>query len=432
MKSISLIVMSVISLMCMPVYSQEFDKHFSDSTLRIDYIFGGKAGGEDHYCSLLLDGMSRTSGWAGRRHNLSAMPLRGNGRIVMTDPQTSDTIYVTSFSTLFQEWYSTPEAQRTPKAFENTFLVPMPKRPADVSVELYGVDGHMMGMTRHTVNPADILIADRSGAEVSPFRYIHKGGDASEVIDVAILAEGYTPDESEKFYKDARVAVDAILSHEPFRSRAKDFNFIAVAAPSADSGVSVPRLGEWKSTAVGSNFSTFYADRYLTTGNVKRIHDCLTGIPYEHIIILANTTEYGGGGIYNFYTLTTAGHSSFRPVVVHEFGHSFGGLGDEYFYEGDDMSDPVYVPGVEPWEQNLTTLTDFASKWQDMLAPGTPVPTSPADAKAYPVGVYEGGGYQFKGVFRPADDCRMRTNTAPSFCPVCIRAIDRIIDFYVK
>lgn len=431
MKTFSLIFASLFFIVPGHVYSQDFYKHFADSTLRLDYIFGGKAG-QDAGCTLLFDGASRTAGWAGRRHNLSVVPLRGNGRIVMTDAQTADTIYVTSFSTLFQEWYSTPEAVRTAKAFENTFLVPMPKGPTDVSVELYGVDGRIMGSMTHMIDPGDILIADKSALAAAPHRYIHKGGDPSGAIDVAILAEGYTQTETEKFYNDARTAVGAILSHEPFSSRTKDFNFVAVAAWSADSGVSVPRLNEWKSTAVGSNFSTFYSDRYLTTGNVKAIHDCLVNIPYEHIIILANTTEYGGGGIYNFYTLTTAGHTNFKPVVVHEFGHSFGGLADEYFYEDDNMADPMYINGVEPWEQNLTTLTDFASKWQDMLAHSTPVPTSTTDAERYPVGVYEGGGYQFKGVYRPADDCRMRTNTAPAFCPVCTRAINRIIDFYVK
>lgn len=430
MKSLHFILLAIAAI-ATPAHAVDFGKHFADSTLRLDYIFGGKAG-EDAVCNIMLDGAVRTPGWAGRRHNLSSVPLRGNGRIVMTDPETADTIYTTSFSTLFQEWYSTPEASRVAKAFENTFLVPMPKAPATVSVELYGTNDSIMGRMSHTIDPADVLIADKSGVAPKPYRYIHKGGNPADVIDVAILAEGYTAAEAEKFYADAQTAVDAILSHEPFRSRAKDFNFVAVAAPSHDSGVSVPRLGEWKSTAVGSNFSTFYADRYLTTGHVKDIHDNLVNIPYEHIIILANTTEYGGGGIYNFYTLTTAGHSNFRPVVVHEFGHSFGGLADEYFYEDDDMSDPIYFKGIEPWEPNLTTLTDFASKWQDMLAPSTPVPTSPDDASKYPVGVYEGGGYQFKDVYRPADDCRMRTNTSPAFCPVCTRAIGRLIDFYVK
>lgn len=183
---------------------------------------------------------------------------------------------------------------------------------------------------------------------------------------------------------------------------------------------------------MGSNFSTFYSDRYLTTANVKRIHDCLVNIPYEHVVILANTPEYGGGGIYNFYTLTTAGHENFRPVVVHEFGHSFGGLADEYFYDDDDLATAMYRTDVEPWEQNLTTLADFPSKWQDMLAPSVTVPTPAQGASVHQVGAYEGGGYQSKGVYRPAIDCRMRTNTAKGFCPVCTRAISRLIDFYIK
>ena len=418
---------------CAQAENNDFDKHFADSTLRLDYIFGGVVG-EDGVirCNLYYDGATRTAGWAGRRHNLKSVPLRGNGRIIVRDAESADTLYMTSFSTLFQEWFTTPESTQRPMSFESSFLVPLPHAKALVDVELNNNRGEEMGRMTHQIDPSDILIADRSSVTPNPHKYLHKGANADHAIDVAILAEGYTTDEADKFYDNARVAVEAILSHEPFKSRADDFNFVAVAAPSVDSGVSVPRLGDWKNTAVGSNFSTFYSNRYLTTGNVKKIHECLINIPYEHIIILANTTEYGGGGIYNLYTLTTAGHANFRPVVVHEFGHSFGGLADEYFYENDDMSEPTYVTGTEPWEQNLTTLTDFASKWQDMIPAGTPMPTSPADAAKYPVGLYEGGGYQFHGVYRPADDCRMRTNTCPSFCPVCTRALDRLIDFYVK
>lgn len=433
MKNVALALALAAASLTVGAQAQDFDKHFADSTLRLDYIFGGVVGEDGAIrCGLYYDGAARTPGWSGRRHNLNKVPLRGNGRIVVRDAATSDTIYMTSFSTLFQEWFTTPESTERPMSFENSFLVPLPHSKAIVDVELTNVRGEEMGRMSHPIDPNDILIVDRSNIAPNPHKYIHKGANADRAIDVAILAEGYTSEEADKFYADAATAVDAILSHEPFKSRADDFNFVAVAAPSADSGVSVPRLGEWKTTAVGSNFSTFYSKRYLTTGNVKKIHECLTNIPYEHIIILANTPEYGGGGIYNLYTLTTAGHENFCPVVVHEFGHSFGGLADEYFYENDDMSEPAYVSGIEPWEQNLTTMTDFASKWQDMLPAGIPVPTSPDDAAKYPVGVYEGGGYQFHGVFRPADDCRMRTNTAAAFCPVCTRTIDRLIDFYVK
>ena len=161
------------------------------------------------------------------------------------------------------------------------------------------------------------------------------------------------------------------------------------------------------------------------------VHDCLTNIPYEHIIILANTDEYGGGGIYNLYTLTTAGHKQFRPVVVHEFGHSFGGLADEYFYGNDDPMENLFPDGTEPWEQNITTLTDFDAKWADMIPASVPQPTPPSMAAECPVGLYEGGGYRTYGVYRPAADCRMRTNTSSGFCPVCVRAIERIIDFHL-
>lgn len=147
------------------------------------------------------------------------------------------------------------------------------------------------------------------------------------------------------------------------------------------------------------------------------MHDILAGIPYEHIIILANTDTYGGGGIYNSYTLTTAHHNLFGPVVVHEFGHSFGGLADEYAY--DDQFVEYYYPDTEPWEQNITTKADFSSKWKDLYDQGV-------------AGLVEGGGYQTKGVWRPCEDCRMRTNTAEAFCPVCQRAIERIIRFYTE
>ena len=156
----------------------------------------------------------------------------------------------------------------------------------------------------------------------------------------------------------------------------------------------------------------------------------MAGIPYEHIIILANTDVYGGGGIYNSYTQTTAHHPMFKPVVVHEFGHSFGGLADEYFYDDDVMTD-TYPLDVEPWEQNISTRVNFASKWKDMLPSGTPILTPIAEKKKYPVGVYEGGGYSAKGIYRPAYDCRMKTNEYPEFCPVCQRAIRRMIEFYV-
>ena len=386
-----------------------YEDHFQENTLRVDYIFSGT----DKTCDIALGELKRLDGWAGRRVNMTEVPLRGNGQLLMTDAASGDTLYRMSFCTLFQEWQATEEATRVRRSFENVFLLPMPAKPANIEVKLFDFHENVAGRMTHTVDPSDILI--RPVKVETPYRELLHSGDPKEKIDVAIMAEGYTEAEMDIFYRDAQATVDALLSHEPFASMKDRFNIVAVASPSQDSGVSVPREGKWCRTAVDSHFDTFYSDRYLTTLHLSQMHDALSGLPYEHIIILANTDTYGGGGIYNSYTLTTAHHSAFAPVVVHEFGHSFGGLTDEYAY--DDQYVEYYYPDIEPWEQNITTMADFSKKWKDLYEQGV-------------VGLVEGGGYQTKGVWRPQENCRMRTNAAPAFCPVCQRALRQIIDFY--
>ena len=217
-------------------------------------------------------------------------------------------------------------------------------------------------------------------------------------------------EEMKEFYEYVDIAVEAMFAHEPFSSFRDRFNIVAVESPSVESGVSIPKNGIWKNTAFSSHFSTFYSDRYLTTLHLKDVHNALAGIPYEHIIILANSDEYGGGGIYNSYNMTSTKHKWYRPVVVHEFGHSFAGLADEYEY-GDENHE-TYPLDVEPWEKNITTKVD-------------------AD-KAALLGKFEGGGYSTTGVFRAYEDCRMRTNQNPEFCPVCCEAVADIIRFYTE
>ena len=425
MKRLFLIQFLLIAL-CMSNHAQEFTAFFEEKSLRMDYLFTGDATTQE----ISLDKLSSWEGWAGRKHRLGELPLEGNGQVEVSDEATGQIIYRTSFSSLFSEWLSTDEAQTTRRSFEATFLVPYPKQPVKVKVSLLNARHEVMSAMTHRVDPKDILI-HAMGQRITPHKYLLKSGNPDRCVDVAICAEGYTADEMELFYKDAQVACDALFDHEPFKSMKSRFNIVAVASPSLDSGVSVPRLGEWKQTAFGSHFSTFYSDRYLTTLQVKSIHDALAGIDYEHIIILANTDEYGGGGIYNSYTLTTAHHPMFRPVVVHEFGHSFGGLADEYFYDNDVMTD-TYPLDIEPWEQNITTQVNFDSKWKDMLPKGTPNPTPINQKEKYPVGVFEGGGYSAKGIYRPAYNCLMRTNENPEFCPVCQRALRRLIEFYTE
>ena len=385
--------------------------HAQNQTLRVNYTFSGN----NKESRIYLDDLNVIDGWYGRRVNLKDLYLEGNGQITMTDAATGDTLFRNSFSTLFQEWQNTEEATQVDRSFENVYLLPMPSAKAVVEVKLTDNYNKVVATLRHTVDPEYILIR-KIGKNPPVWKYLHQGGSPEKCIDVVIVPEGYTADEMELFYKDAAIAVNSMLSHEPFKTMQDRFNILAVELASKDGEVSVPKEGLWTETALSSSFSTFYSDRYLTTLRLRQLHDKLAGIPYEHIIILANTDVYGGGGIFNSYTLTTAHHAQFAPVVVHEFGHSFGGLADEYFY--DDQYEQYYNSETEPWEPNITTKVDFDSKWKDMMP-------DKAD-------LYEGGGYMSKGVWRGSFDCRMKTNKYPEFCPVCQRSLERIIRFYTE
>ena len=411
------------------VWAQDFNDYFVDKTLRIDYLFTGN----EQKQQIVLDGLVSLPQWAGRRHHLAELPLDGNGKVTVRDKATNKVIYRTSFSSLFQEWIREDEAKTLTRGYENTFLVPFPKQKVVITTELTDNRREVSATFTHEVDPTDILIHDLGVKSVTPHRYLQKGGNSADCIDVAIMAEGYTREEMDLFYEDANKACKALFNHAPFKENKQKFNIVAVASPSKDSGVSIPRDNVWKETAVGSHFDTFYSERYLTTRSVKAIHNWLAGIPYEHIIILANTDTYGGGGIYNSYTLTTTHNPMFEPVVVHEFGHSFGGLADEYAYLAEPST--LFPLDVEPWEQNITTLVNFDEKWADMVSKGIPIPTpvETEESKKYnKVGLYEGGGYSLKGIYRPTTECRMKINEAPQFCPVCQRALQRIIDFYTK
>ena len=419
----------VLCLGAATAFAQEFDKWFTDKTLRLDYTFSGSSAEQRIY----VDQLNVMPGWYGKRSRLADVPLEGNGQITVRSHRTGDVLYRNSFSTLFQEWLSYDEAKTISKSFENVFLVPMPKDTVDVTVELRNNRRQVMASLTHTVVPTDILIRRIGQKDVTPYVTLQKAKNPEKCIHIAFVAEGYTEAEMDTYIKDTREAIDAMFAHEPFKSRKADFNIVAVKSPSAESGTSEPSKGIWKNTALHSHFDTFYSDRYLTTLSLKELHNWLAGTPYEHIIILVNTDKYGGGGIFNSYVLSMTHHELYRPVVVHEFGHSFGGLGDEYAYEQEAI--PMYPHDVEPWEPNLTTLANFHGKWENLIKKSTPVPTPLSkDQKTIEnrVGVFEGAGYSLKGVYRGVQDCRMRTNQNPEFCAVCRQALTKLIDFYTK
>ena len=384
----SILLLTCILLATFSVVAQQFDDFFDGRTLRLDYVFAGNHDVQQIY----LEQMYVTPQWAGRKSRLADVPLKGNGQIQVKDHATGQVLFVHTFSTLFQEWLATEEATRVSKAFATSYNVPMPKNSVDITVSLLDFHGKVVTNLTHTVDPADILIR-HIGDNGIPFHYIWKGTtlpvgkkatdqpgqrdykptegpldgepDITQCIDLAIVAEGYTRAQMGKFYSDCQRVVDALFAHEPFTSMKDRFNVVAVAAESLTSGPSVPHLGRWSATPVGTHYDTFYSDRYLMTQDIHRLYDVLSGVPFEHIIVLVNSDTYGGGGIYNQITVTTSDHPTFHQVLVHEFGHAYAGLGDEYFY--DDAYESMYPADTEPWEPNLTTLVDFQSKWADML-----------------------------------------------------------------
>ena len=421
-----LLILAVAAMLTVAAQAQDFEKYFNNQTLRIDYTFSGNVQRQDIY----VDKLNKMPGWYGKKKHLADVPVEGNGQIIVKDHSTQLVIYRNSFSTLFQEWLSYDEAKKEKKSFENVFLVPFPKQTVDITVNLYNNRRQVMTTLTHQVNPDDILIRRLGDKLRAPFITLQEATDTNRCIHIAYVAEGYRQEEMGTFINDAKLAMEALFSHEPYKQMKDRFNLIAVMSPSAESGTSEPSKGIWKNTALSSHFDTFYSDRYLTTLNLKDLHNWLAGTPYEHIIVLVNTEKYGGGGILNSYNLSMAHHPKFRPVVVHEFGHSFAGLGDEYAYENEAI--PMYPSDVEPWEPNLTTLKNFKGKWENMIDKNTPIPTPATKEYANKVGVYEGAGYSLNGVYRGMQDCRMRTNEYPEFCPICRQALEKLIKFYTE
>lgn len=408
--------------------AQEFDTYFRDKTLRVNFILGGTS----DETNLYIQNLNSINKWYGRRNNLDKLPVEGNAQFELSDRKSGKVIYSNSLSTLFQEWQTYPEAKESRRSFENVILMPMPKDSAVLKIVLRNNHRKIVKTLVQDITPNDILIRE-TGLHPTPYNVLLPAKDTARCINIALLAEGYTTQEMDKFLSDAQTATEAIFSHEPFRKFKDRFNVIAVKSASAESGTSVPSKHIWKNTALGSNFDTFYSERYLTTLNMNRVHDWLAGTPYEHIIILVNTDVYGGGGILNFYNLGSTGHKYYKPVIVHEFGHSFAGLADEYAYESEPLE--LYPTDTEPWEPNITTLVSFKGKWENLIKKGTPVPTpesKKADVIKSRIGLFQGAGYDTKNIYRGMQDCRMKTNTYPDFCTVCQNALEKLIRFYTE
>ena len=395
----------------------DYDTYFTPDRLRVDFILAGNAQEQHAY----LSGLRKECAWAGSRASLID-PFRYGE--YMFEVRSGDTlIYSKGFSTLFQEWRTTAEAREVSKAYTQTVWMPFPKDDVRITLsERVKETGGFREIFSCNVDPADALISHEAAPDytVTPLLTY---GDMEHKVDLLFVAEGYTEKEMYKFHRDCRRFMKYLFTMEPYKSRRRDFNLKALDVVSRERGTDIPNRDIWKNTALNSHFHTFYIDRYLTVPDHKAIADNVSGVPFDVLFIVVNENEYGGGGIYNSYALGTARDRQSYKVFIHEFGHSFAGLGDEY-YTSEVAYENFYNLETEPWEPNLTTLVDFDSKWKDMI-----------DSGEWPeeqVGIHEGGGYMAKGVYRSREDCRMHTNTAPDFCPVCQRAISRMIDYYCK
>lgn len=426
MKKQSILFLLLV-VVCNANYAQQFSSFFYDKSCRVDFHFCGNATTTQIY----LDKVISEPYWGGRKNHLATDLNLGDYRYRVMDVASNALLYTDGFNSLFREWQSTPESKNLNKSIEQSIIFPYPKQSVILLIEQRLDFNEWSELFRCVINPNDKLIKQNLSVKV-PVKTIAKTQQPENAIDIAVIAEGYTSKERAKFYKDAQKLADNILSHQPFSKFKSRINIYAIAAVSEVSGITVPQDSVWKNTALGSHFYTFYEPRYLTTFNSFKVHDYAALVPYDAIYILANTTTYGGGGFYNMYALTAANNTLTQQVTVHEFGHSFAGLGDEYFKEHADVLDAMYNIKIEPWEPNITSLKQFEYKWKDMLPNGTVVPTVVTEESKKTVGVFEGGGYLTKGMYRPMFDCRMRTNASPEFCPVCQRAVEKVILFLTE
>jgi hypothetical protein len=398
-----------------------FSDYFTEEALRFDYLLSGT----NTKVKVIEIQQKREPFWAGSA-SLDVDDLNlGNYRFVVRDLQEKKVIYTQGFSPIFQEWQTTAEAKKMERAFYQVLRFPFPKAKVILEIEYRSREGGFLPLYTSTIDPSDYFIRNEPPCN-NDFVMLRKSGAPSEKVDIAILAEGYKKEEMEKFIRDAGRMTDSLLKVEPFASLQSAFNVYAVKSPSEQSGTDIPGRGIYVNTLYNSTFYTFNISRYLTTTDLKSVYDQAAGVPYDYLIVLVNSAEYGGGGFCNFLSVCTADHSVSSKVFIHEFGHEFAGLGDEY-YTSEVAYEDFYNLKAEPWEPNLTTLINFKVKWGSMILPATPIPTPRTNEYTSATGVFEGGGYMAKGIFSPMQDCRMKSNKPDYFCPVCQEAIRKAI-----
>ncbi|HEY0170208.1 MAG TPA: IgA Peptidase M64 [Pyrinomonadaceae bacterium] len=441
-------------------------------TMRLDFYHTGNAAEEVFSVDrVVLEPLA----WPGRPGRAVDESNLGKYLFEVRDAKTNRILYSRGFASIYGEWETTDEAKTTRRTFQESLRFPSPDAPAQVVLKKRDAKNLFREVWVTIVDPKDIFIDRSTRKAPAPLVEIQRSGDPSTKVDFLILGDGYTAAEAAKFERDARRMTDVLFATSPFKERRRDFNVWALCPPAAESGVSRPSTGVYRNNPLGSNYDAFGSERYVLTFDNRALREAAAFAPYEFVEILVNDRTYGGGGIHNLFSTVAADNAFANYVFVHEFGHHFAGLADEYY-----TSSVAYAPAaerVEPWEPNVTALLDPAGlKWKDLVAKDTPLPT-PWGKEAFEtysreiqqrrgqiraerrpeevmealfreelehegrmfagekyagrVGAFEGANYEAKGFYRPEVDCIMFTRTN-RFCAVCRRAIERVVDMYAR
>ena len=403
----------------------KFDDYFIDKTLRIDILLTG----DKNNVEVSLYDVLQEPYWGGSKTVLIDELVYGNYFFKVYDIKSGSVIYSRGFNHLFQEWQSTEEAKTTKRSFDATITLPYPKDSIKVELQSRDRRNNFTTIFEYTVDPNDYMIKKQQREMYDTFS-VHSSGASSHCLDIVLIPEGYTEDEMDLFKEDCDSLAKYLFEYSPFDEFIENINIWGVEAPSEESGTDIPGQNIWKKTILNSNFWTFRSERYLMTYDYFKARDLAANVPYDQIYIIVNTDKYGGGAIYNYYSLTAAHHPVTKQIFVHEFGHGLAGLADEY---GNDPTYQDYYPkDVEPWEPNITTLVDFKSKWKDLVSSGTPIPT-PSEEKYYGViGAFEGAGYADNGVYRSTYNSIMRSFASNEFNEVCKKVLRKVIGLYIK
>lgn len=465
-----------------------FEKHFDDATLRIDYHHTGNADQE----IVAIDRLYRQGTWSGPlTHLVDSLPY-GGYRVQAYDPISGSLLFSKGFDSYFGEYRTTAAATAgSMKTYHETMLLPFPKQPLRVTLTALRRDGTSIRLLETVVDPTSVEIATEPPAARALVVETHLSGPPHDVLDIAILGEGYTREEVETFTSDLERAAEVLLGHAPFDAHRSQISIRGVMVPSPESGCDEPTRGAFRSTALGATFNSLGSERYMLTEDNRAVRDIAANVPYDALIIMVNHDRYGGGGIYNLYCTFTA-HSDWADyLLLHEFGHSFAGLADEYYSSSVAYND-FYPRGREPDEANITALLDPEKlKWRDLVTPGTELPT-PWEKEAYDredaayqeerkllneaiaeasrsgapaekiaelgdsealhaaihaqwaqeflarsrwagvVGAFEGAGYSSTGLYRPTLDCLMFSRRVQPFCKVCQRAVEAKVLQYIQ